>query len=89
MTAGSSTTSQEGRLVRNCRAARTGAAAAAAACWSSCGYGGGEDEGGGIVAGKTWDLLLLRVLLHTVGGSHTKLRVSRTAAGVCQYSIAT
>ena len=86
MAAGASTAGQERRLARDCWAARAGAAAAASR--ASCGYGGGKDEGGGVVAGETWGKLLLRVLSCVGEMYHTELRVSRTAAGVRQYSIA-
>jgi hypothetical protein len=86
MAAGSSTTCQERRLICDCWTARAGAAAAASR--ASCGYGGGEDEGGGVVAGETWGMLLLRVVSRIGEMPHTELRVSRTAAGVHQYSIA-
>ena len=82
----SSTASQKRRLVCNCWA--TGAGSAAAACWAACGYGGGEDEGGGVVAGETWGMLLLHAHASVDVDVHTELRVSRTAAGVRQYSIA-
>ena len=88
VTARACAASQEGWLVCNRRAAGAGAAAAGAACWASCGYGGGKDEGRGVVAGETWDALLLQTERDGGRDGHTELRVSRTAAGVRQYSIA-
>jgi hypothetical protein len=58
MSTRTSTTSQEGGLVRDRRTA--GARAAATACWSFGSYSRGKDEGGRVVAGETCDALLLR-----------------------------
>ena len=86
MAAGTCAAGQERGLVCDCWTARAGAAAAASR--ASCGYGSGEDERGGVVAGETWGKLLLRVVSYVGEMCHTELRVSRTAAGVRQYSIA-
>jgi hypothetical protein len=69
MPTGASAASQKGGLVCDRRASR--ARAAATACWAFGSYRGGEDEGGGVVAGETWEPLLLQHKLELSICQHT------------------
>jgi hypothetical protein len=73
VTARAGAASQERWFVCNRRATGAGAAAAGAACWASCGYGGGKDEGRGVVAGETWEAVLLQTGPESGRGAHTEL----------------